>query len=238
MLNSYIWYVTFSLDSLVLEPREAVWFGNIKIHTMCRWGLRLGIRLSRRKVVSEKRKSLGLSLEDLQHVKAGEEEWAFKRHREEAVKEVGGKPWEHCPKSQGKWVFWEGENESQLSAGERSRKMKTENVYCINEIEVTTDFIKSYFRGGMGLEGRLDEGGEGEVWRENWQQKLRNQEPLVPWLAISRGLFKPNQHTVSSQTDVFKALSLFCKVTNFKSFFHEFGEVITVPPSHPNCLGE
>ena len=45
--------------------------------------------------------------------------------------------------------------------------MKTENVYCINEIEVTTDFIKSYFRGGMGLEGRLDEGGEGEVWREN-----------------------------------------------------------------------
>ena len=37
--------------------------------------------MSRKKAVSEKRKQLGLSLEDLQHVKAGKEEAIFKRQR-------------------------------------------------------------------------------------------------------------------------------------------------------------
>ena len=133
-------------------------------------------------------------------------------------------------KSQHNWsdlackeVFWKGENEPWLHAGGRSRKRKTENVHCISGIEVTSDCSKSSFRRGMELEGRLGVGVGGGVWKEKWQQKLRNPELLVPWLSVSKELFKPNQGT---QIYVFKALSLSCQVNNGEYFFHVFGEVL------------
>ena len=99
-------------------------------------------------------------------------------------------------KSQHNWsdlackeVFWKGENEPWLHAGGRSRKRKTENVHCISGIEVTSDCSKSSFRRGMELEGRLGAGVGVGVWKEKWQQKLRNPELLVPWLSVSKELF-------------------------------------------------